>query len=240
MYEKKPNRKKAVWILSLAAALAIAVGGIWAALYWNLLPGRWYSASDFEIETVKSSIDYNGNGTDDYTDFLLGAREDAIKKPKYDGAYQPGGYPPDNIGVCTDVIWRAFRNAGYSLRDMVDSDIAEHAELYGLADGKADSNIDFRRVSNLKVFFSRYAQSLTLDSAEIAEWQPGDIVIFEDRHIGMISDRRTREGRAYLIHNGGQPNREEDALLRMEITGHYRFDASKIPESLWKPWKEQN
>ena len=31
--------------------------------------------------------------------------------------------PPDTEGVCTDVIWRAFKNAGYSLKDMVDEDI---------------------------------------------------------------------------------------------------------------------
>ena len=211
---------------------------IWAASYWNLLPGRWYTAADFGIETIKSSQDYNANGTDDYTDFLLGAREDAENKPKYDGSYQPDGYPPDNIGVCTDVVWRAFRKAGYSLRAMVDWDIQSHAGLYGLEGGKADSNIDFRRVSNLKVFFARYAQSLTLDPSQIQQWQPGDIVIFEDRHIGIISDRRTQEGRTYVIHNGGQPNREEDALLRMEITGHYRFDAAQIPPDLLKPWED--
>lgn len=238
MYQKYPPYKKLVWTLLMIVLAAVITGGIWACVYWNLIPVRWYFADDFDIETVKSSVDFNGNSTDDYTDFLLGARADAKKKPKYDGSYQPGGYPPDNIGVCTDVIWRAFRKAGYSLRAMVDQDIAKHANLYGLEGKKADSNIDFRRVSNLKIFFGRYAQSLTLDPEEISEWQPGDIVIFEDRHIGMISDRRTKNGRAYLIHNGGQPNREEDALLNMQITGHYRFDASLIPDDVLKVWEE--
>ena len=77
---------------------------------------NYYSARDFGIVTVKSSVDYNGNGRDDYTDFVLGARRDAKNKPKYDDSYYEGGYPPDDIGVCADVIWRAFRHAGYSLR----------------------------------------------------------------------------------------------------------------------------
>lgn len=37
------------------------------------------------------------------------------------GLIAEGGYPPDNIGVCIDVVWRAFANAGYSLKDMVDA-----------------------------------------------------------------------------------------------------------------------
>ena len=83
--------------------------------WWNLLPKQYYTAEDFGIQTVTSPVDYNGNGVDDYTDILLGARKDAKQKPRYDGAYVDGGYPPEDTGVCTDLIWRAFREAGYSL-----------------------------------------------------------------------------------------------------------------------------
>ena len=123
--------------------------------YYNLLPEKTYSAEYFAIETVLSTVDYNNNGTDDYTDIMLGARKDAKNHPKYDGSYYNGGYPPDDIGVCTDVVWRAFKNAGYSLRDMVDRDIQLRPEAYKKIT-KRDSNIDFRRVVNLRVYFETY------------------------------------------------------------------------------------
>jgi hypothetical protein len=33
-------------------------------------------------------------------------------------------------------------------------------------------------------------------------------------------------------------NREEDYLLKDEITGHYRFDASLIPDEVLIAWHE--
>ena len=198
-----------------------------------------YSAEHFDIETVHSEVDYNQNGVDDYTDILLGARIDAENRPTYDGSYFDGGYPPDNIGVCTDVVWRAFKNAGYSLRDMVDRDIMNRPEAYP-AITKRDNNIDFRRVRNLRVFFDTYAVSLPTDIDVIAAWQPGDIVIFGDnQHIGIVSDKRNFLGHTYIIHNGGQKKREEDYLTKgMEVTAHYRFNAALIPEEVLAPWAE--
>lgn len=205
--------------------------------YFNLIPQKYYTARDFGIETVKSSVDFNQNGVDDYIDILLGARKDAQNHPKYDGKYIDGGYPPDNIGVCTDVVWRAFKNAGYSLKDMVDRDIENRREAYSRID-KPDTNIDFRRVKNLNIFFKEYAISLTTDITQIAEWQPGDIVIFNNQaHIGIVSDKRNRDGMPYIIHNGGQPNREEDYLTRSTVVAHYRFDASKIDSGVLAAWE---
>lgn len=185
---------------------------------------KYYTAEDFGITVVKSEIDHNKNGIDDYTDILLGARADAESRPKYKSAYYQGGYPPDGEGVCTDVIWRAFKNAGYSLKDMVDADIAENTSAYPRVNGKPDPNIDFRRVPNLKIFFERNAISLTLDPLQIEQWQPGDIVTYEDKHIAIVSDKRNKNGQPYIIHNLGQYNREEDALTSKKISGHFRFD----------------
>ena len=195
----------------------------------------YYTAEDFNITTVISEVDANANGVDDYTDILLGARMDAENHPTYDGRYWDTGYPPDDIGVCTDVIWRAFKNAGYNLRVMVDNDIAiSNEEDYHIK--YPDSNIDFRRVGNLEVFFKKYATNLTLDINKIEEWQPGDIVVFDSRHIGIISDKRNRDGKPYVIHNSGQPLREEDVLQKRSekdpISGHFRWDASKIGDIL--------
>ena len=186
-----------------------------------------YTAQDFGIETVVSKTDYDNDGIDDYTDILQGAKIEAKNKPTYKSAYYSGGYPPANEGVCTDVIWRALKNAGYTLKDMVDKDIKENTDKYPRVAGKPDTNIDFRRVPNLKVYFERNHIVLTTDLRKIEEWQPGDIVIFGSTHIGIISDKRNKKGIPYLIHNGGQPIREEDFLETYDkyepISGHYRL-----------------
>lgn len=206
--------------------------------YYNLLPGRTYSGEDFEIATLYSKVDFDDDGVDDYTDILNGARIDAENHPQYDDSYYDGGYPPDNIGVCTDVVWRAFKNAGYNLREMVDADITLRPESYPTIT-KKDKNIDFRRVVNLHVFFEKYAISLTVDIEDISQWQAGDIVIFgNDKHIGIVSDKRNKKGQPYIIHNSGQPKREEDYLKRAVVTGHYRFDASLIDASMLTRWGE--
>jgi len=232
---KKINIKR--WVICALIGLCLVLI-YWLAAYYNLLPQKSYEAKDFGIMPVYSEVDFNNNGIDDYTDILLGARIDAENHPKYDGAYYSGGYPPDNIGVCTDVVWRAFKNAGYDLRVMVDHDIAKRPEAYPGVEIR-DSNIDFRRVINLHVFFERYGVALTTDITEIEQWQPGDIVIFEDdKHIGIVSDKRNRKGQPYIIHNQGQPRREEDYLKRSKVTGHYRFDASQIDSSFLVAWIE--
>ncbi len=188
---------------------------------------NWYSSEDFGIETLISKTDYDNDGIDDYTDILQGAKIEAEKKPIYKSEYYSGGYPPDGEGVCTDVIWRALKNAGYSLKDMVDEDIKNNLNKYPRINGKPDPNIDFRRVPNLKVYFERNQLVLTTDLDKIEQWQPGDIVVFGSSHIGIISDKRNKRGIPYLLHNGGQPIREEDILelyIKYEpITGHFRM-----------------
>lgn len=206
-----------VFVLLLATVAYLAIsGGV------NILPGnKVYSAEDFGIETLTSSADADGDGVDDYTDIMLAARAYINTKPTYDGTYYEGGYPPEGIGVCTDVIWRAFDGAGYDLKSIVDADIAANPESYTSID-IPDPNIDFRRVSTLRVFFQRYAQSLTTDTSQISDWQPGDIVVFAD-HIGIISDKRNSDGIPYIIHHGKNPAVEADDLLNEPVMAHFRW-----------------
>lgn len=82
-----------------------------------------------------------------------------------------------------------------------------------------------RRVRNLKVYFANTATPLTTDLSQIAEWQGGDIVVFE-KHIGIVSDRRNENGVPYLLHHnsGSQKRYEEDILeQRDDIVAHYRI-----------------
>ena len=118
-------KKKIVLIL----VILFTLGTIFYYLdYFNLIPHKKYLADDFNIVIIKSGRDYNDNGIDDYTDILNGAKKDAKNKPRYRSAYYNGGYPPEDEGVCTDLVWRAFREAGYSLKDMVNNDINNHKE----------------------------------------------------------------------------------------------------------------
>ena len=218
-------------IVTIIVLIAAAISAIFLFLYKNPLKKQnYYTGEYFGIERVVSKNDKNQNGADDYTDILLGARIDAENKPVYKSAYYKGGYPPDNEGVCTDVIWRAFKYAGYNLKEMVDTHISENPSLYPRVDNKPDPNIDFRRVANLKVFFDYNAVSLTLDPYAVTEWQPGDIVVFGKNydHIAIVSDRRNKNKTPFIIHNASQNNREEDALIKWSeedtITGHYRYE----------------
>lgn len=190
---------------------------------------------------LTSPVDFNGNGVDDYTDIMRGARKDALAHPAYDDGYYQGGYPPADRGACVDVVWRAFRNAGYDLKAMVDADIAADRASYASVAAKPDPNIDFRRTGVLDVFFGKYGITLTNDVNDHAQWQQGDIVVFDRvKHIGVISDKRDADGFSYVLHNMNQRRRENDYLAfsrRMGVTGHYRWDASRVPKSVLRAWK---
>lgn len=215
--------KKILIIVCTVAAIFSALAAVlYPMYYFNLIPSKVYTAEDFGVETITSGNDADNDGIDDYTDILLSARKYLNTRPKYKSRYYHSGYPPDGEGMCTDVIWRAFKGAGYSLKDLIDKDIAENVEFYPGVNGKPDTNIDFRRVRNLLVFFRRNAQSLTLDINEIDQWQPGDIVVF-DGHIAIISDKRNKDGIPYILHNGGRPVYEENALSHYNIIGHFRW-----------------
>ena len=175
------------------------------------------------IPQFHSSVDRDDDGVDDQLDILNGALAYVSTHPKYKSRYYETGYPDDGYGVCTDVVAYALKNAGYDLQALVDTDIREHPEEYGIT--APDKNIDFRRVRNLKVFFSRNTVKLTTNVSETEQWQGGDIVIFE-RHIGIVSDWRNKNGVPYVIHHNDpwQTAYEQDVLeKRTDIVGHYRI-----------------
>lgn len=194
--------------------------------YLRLIPDKVYYIEDFGYERLKSELDADGDSIDDYQDFLDGAREYVNLKPKYKSANYKGGYPPEGEGVCTDVIWYAFKHAGYDLKQMVDEDIKNNLEEYSTID-VPDPNIDFRRVKNLKIFFDRKAISLTTDLQSKEEWQGGDIVIFEG-HIAIVSDKRNRRGIPYIVHQSRRLKKEEDAINLYKMVGHYRFHPTSL------------
>ena len=213
-------RKKRGGRFLLFLLILLAAGGF---LWWRKPWMKGYDNAHFHISTYHSSHDEDGDGVDDQTDILRGARKYVATRPEYKSEYYTTGYPTGHYGVCTDVVGAAMRNAGYDLMELVHEDVKKNRKSYPEA---ADILIDFRRVVNLDVWFSRNAAySLTTDIHEIEEWQGGDIVTFEG-HIGIVSDRRDADGIPYVIHHGrtGQKEYEEDILRqRDDIIGHYRM-----------------
>ncbi len=213
-------KKQVIVFISLFIVISSAVTYL---LYWfNYIPHRKYTNEDFDIKTYISQVDKDGDGIDDQTDILENVRKYIAKCPKYKSKYYSGGYPDDQYGVCTDVVANGLRGAGYNLMELVDADITANRNKYNIE--KPDKNIDFRRVRNLNVYFKNTAITLTTDITKIAEWQGGDIVVFE-KHIGIISDKRNKNGVPFVIHHANQIQKyyEEDILeQRNDIIAHYR------------------
>lgn len=152
----------------------------------------------------------------------------------YDPAYvdldYPGGDVPIKRGVCTDVVIRALRDGvGLDLQKLVHEDMAsafgEYPKTWGLT--KPDSNIDHRRVPNLRCYFERKQFSLPVTTKR-QDYLAGDLVsctVFPNLpHIMIVSDKKNYNGVPLVIHNIGQGAQEEDRLFEFPITGHYRID----------------
>ncbi len=173
------------------------------------------------------------SGTELVERVIEAAHAQARQAVRYDGTYRrlpyPGGDVPAEVGVCTDVVIRAYRAAGIDLQQRVHEDMrrAFHAypKLWGL--DRPDPNIDHRRVPNLQTYFRRRGAELEA-SRDATAYVPGDLVTWmlpgNLPHIGVVSDRRTSDGtRPLLVHNIGAGPQLEDMLFRFPITGHYRY-----------------
>jgi len=150
---------------------------------------------------------------------VQGGREEVARRPLYRSAYHQGGYPPASEGVCTDLIWRAFKIAGHDLKTLIDDDIRKNPALYPRVGNKPDPNIDFRRVPNQIAYFKRHAKNLSTkiapgDMDVMKDWLPGDIVAFRNPdHIAILSDKRNDAFIPYLIHNQGPWATEGDDFM---------------------------
>ncbi len=152
----------------------------------------------------------------------------------YDGSYRTLGYPggdvPGDIGVCTDLVIRAYRSGlGIDLQRVVHEDMSRafgaYPQIWGL--DRPDRNIDHRRVPNLETFFTRHGRSLAVSDDPDA-YRPGDLVTWRLPgnlpHIGIVTDRRSADGRRPLIaHNIGRGPQLEDMLFAYPISGHFRY-----------------
>jgi uncharacterized protein YijF (DUF1287 family) len=234
------TRLQKIWLFSLVLMFAVALLATFGDLILvrlNYLP--FMDTITFQrkcqVPTVVPAQDQNHNGVPDSIDLVDGARQEVTGHTWwYDTSYYQGGYPPEGRGDDTDVIWRAFKAAGYNLKDLVDADIRTDPVAYSKLITQPDPNIDFRKVGVLDQFFQRHAIELTTDVkpgdvSNLSEWQPGDIVVFgqpaDPDHIAIISDLRRKDGVPLVIHNAGPLATEGDYLLRWhsKIDHHFRY-----------------
>ena len=217
--------KKAKIFLILSAILSLTIITISIINKFKAKENKQYSNKDFNIESYISTIDKDNDGIDDQTDILNNVKKYIETKPKYKSKYYSTGNSNDEYGVCTDVIAFGLKDAGYDLMELVNQDILKNLKQYNIKE--IDKNIDFRRVNNLDIYFKNNHITLTTDLSKIEEWQGGDIIVFKD-HIGIISDKRNKNGIPFLIHHANpiQKNYEENILEiygQDFIIGHYRI-----------------
>ncbi len=180
------------------------------------------------------------DGRDDFAERLVAAALERTKHAvTYDGSYRwipyPGGDVPDDIGVCTDLVIRAYRALGIDLQRLVHEDMKAHFSAYPKRWGltRPDPNIDHRRVLNLQTFFRRQGAELPV-TGDPVDYRPGDLVTWRLPgglpHIGIVVHHRSADGRRPLVvHNIGAGPKVEDRLFAFPITGHYRYRGPRRP-----------
>jgi len=153
-------------------------------------------------------------------------------KVNYDGSYRsipyPGGDVPETIGVCTDVVIRAYRHVGVDLQVKVHEDMKRafkaYPQLWGLS--RPDPSIDHRRVPNLQTFFQRAGAELPV-SGDPRVYRAGDLVTWmlpgNAPHVGVVIGEKSATDTPLVVHNIGRGPEVEDILFRYPITGHYRY-----------------
>lgn len=155
------------------------------------------------------------------------------QKVTYDPSYfsidYPNGDVPNDKGVCTDVIIRAYRTLGIDLQKEVHEDMKANFNVYPKIWGlkSTDKNIDHRRVPNLMTYFKRQNADKPI-TKNANDYKPGDVVCWNLRgattHIGIVVNKKSKDGKRHLIvHNIGAGQVLEDCLFSFKIIGHYRF-----------------
>jgi uncharacterized protein len=195
-----------------------------------LAPGR--------INDGAFTHDKDGDGIPDSLDVFIGAKKELLNAESYTTAAEdyigmryPMGDVARDIGVCTDVIIRAVRNAGHDLQAELHDDIRRARSAYPMVKGSGDASIDQRRVGTLLPYFKRHWESHSVKPGDPDDpWRPGDVILmdtFPDRpgpdHIGIVSDHLDDSGLPLIINNWtvGTVVAEMDLLTFVPVL--YRF-----------------
>lgn len=156
-------------------------------------------------------------------------KQHVVYDPSYFSIDYPNGDVPNDKGVCTDVVIRAYRKIGIDLQKEVHEDMktnfSAYPKIWGLK--TTDKNIDHRRVPNLMTFFKRKGAEKSI-SDKANDYLPGDIICWNlggaITHIGIVVDKKSKDGnRNLIVHNIGGGQVLMDCLFDYKIIGHYRY-----------------
>lgn len=195
----------------------------------------------FERRVELPPGDADDDGIPDPLDVRIGAHKVLLNADHYDGRYvaltYPMGDPPRSIGVCTDVVVRALRNAGYDLQRAVAQDIAAAPRAYPMIK-RPNPSIDHRRVKTLVPFLRRHHERHAAAWSDAADpFRPGDVLLmdtFPDRpgadHIGLVADRDAEPGRPLVVNNwtDGTVSSMMDLLAFVPVTERFRLPARLV------------
>lgn len=172
-------------------------------------------------------------------ELVAAARSQIGRTVVYDARYAPIAYPmgdrPRSHGMSADVVIRAFRDAaGVDLQVLLHEDMRAsfHAYPEPASVDRPDPNIDHRRVANLE----RYLDRIGARGPEPLGWadlEPGDVVTWRlaggERHIGIVSDRKSADGaRPLIIHNFSMGAVEEDFVTTPGLAARFRPTAETL------------
>jgi hypothetical protein len=227
-------RKDKRLVLGLIGILAVTI----VCVITHLIRSTYYTGEEF-AKRCERPYEANGGSIEGIKDpffkrLVEAAKGRTLKNIRYDPMYfkidYPGGDIPQDLGVCTDLIIRAYRKVGIDLQKEVHEDMKDNFSLYPKIWGlrRPDPNIDHRRVPNLMVFFKRKGKTLPITN-DPCDYHPGDVVVWDlgggITHIGIVVDKKGDECRYKVVHNIGYGPKIEDVLFNWKIIGHYRYPA---------------
>jgi len=207
--------------LGICAVAAVALPAVMANDAWAMKTQMAQAGFKTDSVTPKKPVTK--------AEFIVeGARKQLVNPAKYTGKYYaikyPNGDVPADRGACVDVVIRAFRHAGYDLQKLVHEDAKKVQYLRIVV---PDTNIDHRRCPNLIQFFRRHGTELPLVAKGKMMYRPGDVIFWKLPdgldHVGVVSDRISKNGNPMIIHNIGPETCETDVLHRWKIVGHFRY-----------------
>lgn len=204
----------------------------WSLRIATVLAGCFLASCGYKAATARESPAQHSRATP-REKVIAGALVQTTYTFGYDPSYVKIAYPmgdvPRDRGVCSDVIVRAFREAGIDLQQEVHEDMKKQFSAYPRkwrARGP-DSNIDHRRVLNLMTYFERRGKAQPV-SGRSEDYLPGDVVAWDLgnnlEHIGVVADVKSDSSRNLLVvHNVGLGARLEDVMFSWRVIGHYRW-----------------
>ena len=168
----KPKRQNFFggWVI-----VALALGlGFWFG--WPLVTQlvQAEGVSQEQAQVLSASLDASGKPCQMLAAAALRhSGENVVYDPSYYRISYPNGDIPHGKGAAADVVIRCLRQIDIDLQKEVHEDMVGNFRLYpDLWNAKEpDTNIDHRRIENLRRYFERHAQVLS-PSSDAVDYRP--------------------------------------------------------------------